>query len=145
MRMFLRINPEQNISKAPNYEYVSTFPEQVITVCPIPPFIEEVKCDCGEIATVFLNDEIYKCNICVKLLLPRSKLTQSSAISFPITKKTVKDIRFEWSANGEKWYNIWATKIETKRWDSLLRDIKNMILENKPLEIEGDYDQLRKK
>src|SRR3989304_7052042 len=144
MRILLRISPEQNISKAINYEFVSASPEQVISICPIPPFIGEVKCDCGELATIFLNDEIYKCNICIKFLLPQSKLTTSTAISFPITKKTVRDIKFEWSVNEERWYNLWANNIETKRWDSLLKDMKDMILNGKQLIIDGDYDQARK-
>jgi len=145
MRIFLRLNSEQNINKAINYEYVSSSPEQVISICPIPEFVGEVKCDCGEKATVIFNNEIYKCGICVKLLLPKTKLVSSTTISHPITKKTVRELKFEWSVNGERWYNLWARNMETMRWDSFLKDVKEMILSGKQLTIEGDYDQLRRR
>ena len=137
-RIFLRLNAEQNISKATNYEFISNVPSKV-SICPIPEFIGEVKCDCGEFATVILNDEIYKCNVCIKLLVPESKLSKSNAISYPITKKTIKELKFEFSFNDEKWYTLWGRNIETNNWDTFLRDVKDMALNNREIEIEAEY------
>jgi hypothetical protein len=147
MRIFLRNREGQNINTATNYEFISgnpTIPLH-ISLTPIPPFVGEPKCDCGELATVIMNDEIYKCKICMSFLLPQNKFLKSTAISFPITKKTIKELNFEWSGNGEKWYNLWGRNIETKNWDSLLKDIIYMILNNKEIEIIGEYNQETKK
>lgn len=141
IKIFLRLNSEQNINMATNYEFISGTDDK-ISLCPIPEFVGEVKCDCGNIATLILNDEIYKCNTCIKLLIPRSsKLIKADASSYPLTKKTIKDLKFEWSVNQEKWYTLWGSKIETNNWKDFLKHVKDMIVNKKDVELNADYDR----
>jgi hypothetical protein len=141
MRLFLRVAPEANLKIAKNYEFK---PEKNIHIIlhPIPEFVGKVKCDCGEPATVFLNEEIYKCNTCISLLISHTNnLMSNDDTSSPITIQSVKDMRLEWSANGDKWYNLWGKNIETNNWDSFIKDLKSMIIDKKEIEINGYYDQ----
>lgn len=139
MRLFLRIAPETNIIIAKNYEFVAEKNLHLV-LCPIPEFIGAVKCDCGEPATVLLNEETYKCNSCLIFLIPHTKLESNDDLSFPITFQTIKEMRFEWSTNGEKWYNVWGRNIETSNWNALLKELKAMALDKKEIEINGSYD-----
>jgi len=143
-RIFIRIAPESNISIAKNYEFIGK-ELLYISLCPIPEIVGEVNCDCGQPATVIFNDELYKCNTCTKYLIPENKLESNDDLSYPITIQTIKEMRFEFSYNGEKWYNLWGRNIETKEWKGFLKEIKAMALEKKEIEINGEYTQETKK
>lgn len=144
-KILLRLNSECNISKAMCYEFISDNPIS-ISLCNIPEFIGEVNCDCGNKAIFLVNDEIYKCSSCASNLIPESKLINNESISYPITIKSVKDLRFEWSPNdGIKWYNLWGRNIETKKWKYVLNIIKDMVLNKSEVEIDGEYIQDKKR
>jgi hypothetical protein len=138
--MFLRIAENSNINTAMNNEFKSDNPLKVI-LSPIPPFLEGIKCDCGIPATILINDNIYKCNNCTKYIIPITKLHQNSDTTLPITIQTIKRMKFEWSTTEEKWYTLYGNRIETKHWDVLINNIKNMIFNKKIIEINGEYSQ----
>jgi hypothetical protein len=100
-KIFIRFSENNKLNSALNYEFKR---DNIIhiSICPIPQFIGEVKCDCGELASIILNDEIYKCNKCTSLLLPKSKLVENTDISSPLTIQSIKKIQFEFSFDGER-------------------------------------------
>jgi hypothetical protein len=114
------------------------------SLCLIPEFIEKTNCDCGKPADLMLNNEIYKCNKCISLLIPQNKLEINMDVSIPITAQTIKKMRFEWHGekwDGEKWYNLWGNIIVTSKWNEFIQTVKSMIITKKEVEIDGEYSQ----
>jgi hypothetical protein len=50
-------------------------------------------------------------------------------------------MRFEFSFDEERWYNLWGSRIETKNWNDLLNRIRQMTINQKDIEIDGEYTQ----
>jgi hypothetical protein len=137
--IYLRVNQEQGINQVLNH--VFTFNAGIVlSLYPLPEWLKGVKCDCGKEANFLLKDFSYICKSCVISNFPKNKLTSKQDIFTPITEKTIKGIKFEWSVNREKWYYIWGRKIVTENMKALLPKLKDMILKNKEIELEGDYD-----
>ena len=132
------------MGKITNYTFKSEQSMKFL-LCPIPPFLDNVDCSCGEMAIYITGDSKYKCKKCVIVNFPQNKLETNQDISSPITKKTIRDIKFEWSVSRDKWYTLWGRCIETNKWDLLLNKIKDIILNNKEIELDGEYYKERKR
>jgi hypothetical protein len=140
MKVIIKIPEEENAGTANNYEFVSS-ENMKYSLCSIPPFIENTKCDCGEPAKIMLNNEMYKCNICLALLIPQNKLKITMDVATPIMPQTIKKMRFVWAGheNAETWYNLWGNTIETKNWNAIVKAVKTMIITKKSVEFDGEY------
>ena len=145
MKIYLRVAKEQNINISKNREFKSDENIHVL-MYPIPDFIGEMNCSCGNKAILIINDKDYKCASCIDKILSSTKLVESSATSIPITRKTITSIKFEWSVNKERWYTLYGRGIKTNRWNYLIGMINKMVINNEDVELEGDYqpDETRK-
>lgn len=141
MKIFIKLATPA--TTAIRYEFVSDNNVN-ISLCPIPEFIGEIKCECGEPASLMVGESIYKCNTCIALYLGASKLKETTDVSIPVTVSSIKKLRFEWHGekwDGDKWYNLWGNIIETNNWVSFVKAVKTMILTGKEVEFDGEYSQ----
>lgn len=137
-QIYIRLSKEQKFEETTNFMFIRPL-DITVKLCSIPEFVGEVKCDCGNKASVIMNDTMYKCEECIKLLLSNSKLKKKKDTPLPLTKASIRDVRFEWSVNREKWYIVYGKKIKTDDWNAFLQKIKNMFLHNTEELIDGDY------
>lgn len=140
MHIHLRVNQEQGVNQVINHTFKYQNP-LIIKLCPLPPFLEGEKCSCGNKADYITKDDSCICKSCVKSSFPQNKLVSKKDVFSPITEKTIKGIKFEWSVNRDRWYTLWGRKIITENWKSLIITLKDMILKNKVIELEGEYDR----
>ena len=143
MKAYLRlgeVKDKDQYKMLNNYSFNSETPKKIICY-PIPPFVGEVKCDCGE-PTKFMNKNMqYKCFKCLNLLIGKTKLQKTLDTSIPITKRTVMKIRFEWSVNGERWYSIYGSRFKPKHWNIFLMEIRELIINKNHIMLEVDYEK----
>lgn len=84
------------------------------------------------------------CPKCINKALVGVRLETKVDVSIPLTKYTIRNIKFEWSVNDDRWYTVYGRGLKPRNWDRFLSELKNMILHDKTLSLEADYDKDRK-
>lgn len=84
------------------------------------------------------------CSRCVNKPLAGIKLETEDDVSIPLTKYTIRNIKFEWSVNGDRWYTVYGRGLKPRRWDKFLVRLKDMILRDRELSLNADYDKDKK-
>ena len=118
-----------------------------ISICPLPSFLKDAKCNCGNEADFILNG--IKC-MCLDCLNKKFKGATTSMITFkdisiPLTKRTIVRIKFEWSVDGERWYTAYGRNLVTKDWNALLGKMRSMIINDTFIMLNADYDKEKKR
>jgi len=141
MQVFLRLGKNQNVNiqKTRNSIFTPNISKS-FTFFPIPSFLNEHKCACGKKATVILDDMSCICSECVKDRFKNTnKFEMVEDLSFSLTEITIKKLRFEWSVNQERWYNVYGQNLKPKNWTKFLSKIKDMLLNGKSIILEVEY------
>lgn len=144
MKIFLRLAKDKE-GKKPKTRLVEnhTFMSKkslIISIFPLPPFLKDPKCECGNPADFVLEDMTCMCNECLNSSLKGvTSLEKNEEISIPLTKRTITRIKFEWSVNGGRWYTLYGRNIKPKNWDRFLPQLREMMMRDKTLTLDGDY------
>jgi len=147
MQVFIRlkIGQEEKLSKTLNYVYV---PESVIKVkvLPVPEFIKDAVCkSCKQPAKFMLEDMTLTCQPCLEQILKSvSTLEKKEDTVVPLTEETLAKMKFEWSADRERWYSIRGIGLKPKNMDSFLAAIKKVFISGQFLVCEAEYNKDKK-
>lgn len=141
MQIFLRLaeTKKKKIRIVENYTFTPR-ESLCITLVPVPSFLENPKCECGKPADFMLEDMICICRECLNINFKGiTSLQKNNDISIPLTKRTITQIKFEWSVNGSRWYTLYGRNVKPKNWDKFLVQLRTMMLRNKTLNLNADY------
>lgn len=144
MKILLRLAKDKEGKKpktrlVENHTFVSK-KSLIISIFPLPPFLKDPKCKCGNPADFMLEDMTCMCNECLNNNLKGiTSLEKNEEISIPLTKRTVTHIKFEWSVNGGRWYTLYGRNIKPKNWDRFLPQLRTMMMRDKTLTLDADY------
>lgn len=142
MQIFIRLKAgqEEKLSKTLNYTYK---PKQKVKICliPIPPFIEDPICYiCKTKANYMFEDFRLVCSDCLDTMIEGiTKLEKNEDTTVPLTEDTLKRIKFEWSADRERWYSIRGSGFEPKNMSSFLAKLKEAFITGKFMIAEAEY------
>jgi len=116
-----------------------------VGVCPLPSFLKDAKCDCGNEADFILNGTNCMCLKCLNGKFDgATSMITSKDISVPLTRRTIVRIKFEWSVDGERWYTAYGRNIVTKDWNALIGKMRSMIINDNFITLNADYDKEKK-
>ena len=111
-----------------------------IVIFPLPPFLKDPKCKCGNSADFVLEGMTCMCNECLNNEFKgATSLETNEDISIPLTRRTIVHIKFEWSVNGDRWYTLYGRTIKPRNWERFLPQLRTMILRNNTLSLNADY------
>jgi len=143
MKVYLRLGKNNGIKiqKAENVIFAPTTSKK-ITVFPIPPFLKSAKCECGNKADLILEDMAYICSKCVEGRFKNmNDFKKVEDVSIPLTTLTIFSLSFEWSVNQHRWYTIYGRNLKPKNWNRFLSKIRDVILNNRVIIIDVDYEK----
>jgi len=145
MRIYLRLSEsyKKQVKITKNSTFVSKT-SKTVTLFPVPPFLKNPKCKCGNKTEFMLEDMSCICSECVNKPLVGVKLKTENDVSIPLTKYTIRNIKFEWSVNNDRWYTVYGRGLKPRNWNKFLVKLKDMILHDKELSLEVDYDKDKK-
>jgi copper chaperone CopZ len=119
-----------------------------MSLFPLPPddWVGPQECSTCDGKPDFLQEDMRPiCNKCIDLITRGlNKKESKTEVSIPITTEIISRTRFEWSTDNEKWYSIKGKNIKTDRPDVFLKELKESILEKRPITVEADYDKDKK-
>ena len=144
MQVYLRLGEKQNfvVRKTVNLVYTS---QANIMIClyPLPKWFENPICGCKAEAVFLIDGPIgFPVPICAKCLnskIPMIKLEEKEDVSFPMTERLVRKLRFEWSVNGDRWYSILGRNLKPNNWKVLFEKIRQIILSEGFITLNVDY------
>jgi hypothetical protein len=144
MQIFIRLREgqEDKLSKILNYTYK---PKQPMKICltAIPPFIKDPVCHICKTRADYMQDDCkLVCAECVnEMIKGMTELQKKEDTTFPLTADTLKKIKFEWSTDRERWYNIRGGSFKPKDMDAFLAKVKDSFISGKFLIAEGEYEK----
>lgn len=128
-----------------NSYIISSNKPLTVKICPIPHFLKDAKCKCGKEAKIVFNDAGCACLECLnKMFEGTTEMVTIKDVSVPLTRRTIINIKFEWSVDGERWYTVYGRNLVTKDWNALIEKIKNMIVRDISVLLNADYDREKK-
>lgn len=144
MKIFLRLakdkegkNPKTRLVK--NYIFIPK-KSLIISIFPLPPFLKNPKCECGNPADFILENMTCVCSECLNNSLKGvTSLEENEEISIPLTRKTITRIKFEWSVNGGRWYTLYGRNIKPENWDKFIPQLITAMMRDKTLTLDADY------
>jgi hypothetical protein len=114
----------------------------VVSLLPIPEWLQNPACICGQSAKYLLEDATPICPKCVdRMLNSMNKKMKEIDTSIPITMDVITHSRFEWSTDNEKWYSIWGKNIKPDNPEKFVEEIRQAILDKQPILLECDYEK----
>ena len=145
--IYIRLHPKEKFEKIKNRMFKSA-KEVHVKVYPIPKFLfkDRPKCVfCNAYAYFMLEDGSFICRKCLENLLNSTvKLEEYEDIKLPLNEETVRQLRFEFSFDEEKWYQIKGTNLVVRDWKRFLPKLKKALLNKTSLAIKGEYRRERK-
>jgi len=87
-----------------------------------------------------LEDTSFICRRCLENILDSTvRMEEYEDIKVPLTEETVRQLRFEFSFNGERWYQVRGTNLVVKDWKKFLPKLKKALLNKTSLIVKGEY------
>lgn len=144
MEITLRLGRTSKIEVIDSYQYVPKRDVE-IKITPVPPFLKGGKCKCGKKAKFMLGNLTFICSKCLSSMFADSnELKTMKDVSIPLTEGTLSMLRFEWSLNRERWYNLFGGNIKPRNVKKFLSNVKEMLVKNKTFILEVEYDKENK-
>lgn len=145
MKILLRpAQTGKQIGTATVYEYQTSQSKSFI-LFPIPEWLKDAPCSCGQSAKFLLGDMSPVCEKCltIKFQQCNSSLNSKQDLSIPMTVDVLKRQSFEWSVNGgEKWYRVQGRNIRIDgNADEFLVRIKEAILNKSETPFDAEYEK----
>jgi len=142
MKIYFRLSKDykKQVKMIENTIFVSKTSKSV-TFFPIPPFLKNPKCGCGTKAQFMLEDMSCVCSKCLNKPFVGVELKKEDDISISLTEWNIRNIKFEWSVNNDRWYTIYGRSLKPRNWKRFLSELKSMILHDKELSLEVDYEK----
>lgn len=139
--IYIRLHHKENFDKIKNKIFKSA-KEVHVKVYPIPKFLfkDKPKCHCGNDAYFMLEDMSFICRRCLEDILDSTvKMEEHEDIKVPLTEETVRQLRFEFSFDGERWYQVRGANLIVKDWKKFLPKLKKALLNKTSLIVKGEY------
>jgi len=146
LQFFLRLSPKQNedvdVSQVTN-KLLKSERQIKVTLSPVPEWLQDATCYCGNPAKYVLSDMSLVCPVCLDKMLAANVTYQEVAdVGLPVTQETIKRIKFQWAVDPQgTWYNVSGWNLKPKNWDAFIVKVKSMILNKKEIPLDGDYDK----
>jgi len=135
MEILLKLNEEIEIQQLDAYYFKSLHVNK--TIFPIPFFVENPICNCGNEALFLTEDYIFLCNKCLNLAFGLTELFHKRECNIPINNQYVKNLKFQWKpVNKDTWYNISGRNLVFTD----LNKIRKVVTEKKEVSFEGNYN-----
>jgi len=131
---------QKKISEITNKIFVSKTPVE-IALFPIPEWLKDATCNCGQKAEYLLEDMKGICSGCLETTLGISTLKEIEDTSIPLTERSIRRLRFEWSTNTDRWYFVRGANLKPSNWTRFVQEVKESIVNHESLVFEGDYDK----
>lgn len=114
----------------------------IVGLFPIPEWLQNPLCICGQTAKYLLEDATAICPECIhKMLSNMNEKMKESDTSIPITMDVITHSRFEWSTDGEKWYSIGGKNLKPENPERFIVEMRQAILNSQPILLECDYEK----
>lgn len=144
MEILLKLNEEIEIQQLDAYYFKSLHINK--TIFPIPFFVENPICNCGNEALFLTEDYIFLCNKCLNSAFGLTELFVKKEFNVPFTKQIIKSLNFLWKPiNKNVFYNIHGRNIIYDDFSKILFKFKTMLLKRKEVCFEGEYFKEQKK
>jgi len=125
-------------------------PEKASTVKlnPIPEFVGETNCKCGQPA-IFMAEPDFYCSNCINELIGKSEVVSTECLFSPSVAHAIDITIFEWSTNRERWYRLRGSNVQpdstsiisAKELERRFNELMIEIITGSPQEADAEYEK----
>lgn len=142
LQIYLRLAKSQKTSTLINRVFVSKKPVE-LSLYPIPDWLKDAICGCGQKGDYLSENMKPVCQKCLEQIFIEAsgKLEEQKDVSIPLTERTIKRLRFEWSTDERRWYFVRGANLKPNNWDWFIKEVRRSVIDNEVLFLDAEYNK----